>query len=239
MASVCLMLLLLTVLSIQTLDVAHAQMLGMSPAPPPISFPIITISADGNITPANVPIVKEGNLYLLTGDVTDYYILIDCNNTIFDGQGYIVQSNTDNNPSYSPSVGITVEANNITIENTVICKHTAGIIVSGSQNTIVDCTIIYSENVGFYDGIVLYGNYNNVTSNTLDFSDIFIAGNYNFIERNLLNGPGISILPPASPTAVIPYGSIASFNIIAGNTIQNCPPGLYAVSPSYTLTFSS
>ena len=50
---------------------------------------IITISANGNITPPSAPIEKKGNIYSLTSDYNGS-ITIGGSNLIFDGNGHTV-----------------------------------------------------------------------------------------------------------------------------------------------------
>jgi hypothetical protein len=75
------------------------------------SMPTVTIKIDGSINPSNVPIEREENSYTLTGDVTDYNLIIKCSNTTLNGAGFKIQvySTID----YAPTCRITVHSNGV------------------------------------------------------------------------------------------------------------------------------
>jgi nitrous oxidase accessory protein NosD len=54
-------------------------------------LPTITIQADGSVVPQTEYIKQEGNIYKLTADLQQtYVIVINCSNIVFDGQGHVI-----------------------------------------------------------------------------------------------------------------------------------------------------
>jgi hypothetical protein len=236
-ASVFLIVVLLIISLFGVLNVTSADPM------PPNNGPVITIPPmtsiyiydDGSVTPG-APIVQDGNLYILTGDITGNSLAIARNNIVFDGEGHTIQSDTSGPPlNYSPSTGITVSAENVTVENVNVYRYElSGIAVHGDHNLITDCTLEPPFTGGMEIGIDLEGNYNNVTANSLQNCDITLAGSYNIIERNMIIGNGIymasSIIGEIGPSPLIPPSPI-------GLTPAPPPPITLIVPPTgpYTL----
>jgi hypothetical protein len=225
------MLVLLTVCLFGALAIAVAQVGPfLTPLPPKPGMPTITIGSDGVITPAGAPIQKIGNVYSLTNNLTDRCLLIECDGVTFDGAGYTVQSNIAIPDSvYLPSTGITVNANDVTVKDTVVYHHDYGIEVCGSHDTITECTIADSANGEILKtGIALNSNYDAVIDNALNYCGIYLSGDYNIIERNIMVGScGITVSSSPAVGSLPPTGC---FNTIAANTLQDCI--YYAASPS-------
>jgi hypothetical protein len=67
------------------------QLSGLASANPMVSLPEIVIKSDGSISPETNLIVKAGNTYSLTSDLSQTYaIAIQCNNIVFDGKGHFL-----------------------------------------------------------------------------------------------------------------------------------------------------
>ena len=91
-------------------------------------LPSITIESDGSIVPYTELIRKVGNVYTLTEDLAQsYVIVIKSNNIIFDGQGHIINGSRQDKSMKDPhtsgynSIGITLEkVTNVTIKKVTI-----------------------------------------------------------------------------------------------------------------------
>lgn len=192
--------------------IGFVKLAGAYPMAQPL--PSITIKSDGTIDPSNVPISKTGNVYTLTGNITDYSLEIQCNNITVDGAGFMFQVSSSWWYPSEPSA-INVSSSGVTIKNMNIYRNDISIHVTGSYNTIIQNNIV---NVGSHFGegvssIRIDGKANNVLRNMLLNSYIELyGGSYNNIRGNVMNGGGIIIL-------------VSSFNTIVGNTIENCYDG--------------
>jgi hypothetical protein len=184
-------------------------MTGMTPAP---YMPFITIGSDGSIDPANVSINKAGNVYTLTGNITNYSLDVKCDNITLDGAGFTIQE--DPFPSkYAPSCGITVSSNGVTVKNMNIHHHDTAIIVYGSHN------IVTKINLG--PSVKIEGNYNEIIENVFPDSYLIVQGNFNTIKGNILRVRGIVIG--------------GNFNKAIANTLEQCRD--FAVKPSNGTNF--
>ena len=144
-------------------------------AMPPAFGPLlaITINGNGSITPSTAPIIRTGNIYVLTGNISDYYYLeIRCGNITLDGAGYTLEGKG----GYYTSPGIDVETNGVTVKNINIQNYGGGgLDINGSFNTVVGSVI--------NSGVFLDGSYNNVTGNTIE-REVGVSSEYNNITEN-------------------------------------------------------
>ena len=115
-----------------------------SPSPSPSSPPLsITINGDGSVSPSTAPILRTGNIYALTSDLSGT-ILISANDLIINGEGHVV-----NVPPLFGD-GITLNSvSNVTIANFSISGGAIGITVTGTSNTITNNSISGTDN-GIY-----------------------------------------------------------------------------------------
>jgi hypothetical protein len=204
------------------------------------TFENITIKADGSIDPSTAPIQRSGDVYTLVGDIDDY-VLLERNNTIFDGAGHAVGG------IYGPlAVQVAYEwqvnaTTNVSIVNAVI--NGDGIFFLASYNSIfanntlnngrgLDCTgdgnVIANNTVNSGRGIAGSGNGNMISGNRLTNC------NYTFVENNPPPyGIGITgsnntlvgnYIVGTNGTAII-LGT-SSFNTIFGNHLANNKLGI-------------
>jgi len=176
---------------------------GTTPAP---YMPSITIGSDGSINPANVPIARTGNMYTLTGDITNYDLEIKCDDITLDGAGFAVQEVST--IKYAPTCGITIHSNGVTVKDLRIRGHDWATTVYGSYNIL--------SKISFGTGAKLEGNFNELTESTFTNSYLEVEGNNNSIKGNILIG-----------RAIIMGGN---FNIATENTLEQCTD--FAVKPS-------
>lgn len=85
----------------------------------------IYIAADGSVTPSSAPILRSGNLYTLTGNISNSDgIGVGRNNTIVDGAGYTIR------PMTFAEEGVTLYGvTNVTIKNMGITKFRYGVTI--------------------------------------------------------------------------------------------------------------
>jgi parallel beta-helix repeat protein len=196
----------------------------------------IYIRPDGNIDPGTAPIERDGNTYMLRGNITDE-ISVRRDNIVVDGQSYTLQR--------ASGTGITLEErSNVTITNInikllkspcicIFLRHASNNTVCANNMTASDIGIylqmnctgnrIYGNNITngkFGPGIEIYDYSSNniISGNTIadNFGGIsFLDGNSNnsVIGNNIVNNRGYNI--PG-----IALGR-SSGNSIIGNNIAN------------------
>jgi len=131
----------------------------------------------------------------------------DSSNTIIDGSGdgYVV----------------TVQANNVNINQFTIRNGLYGVELDGVQNCTVSNNIVSNNS---YIGVhLLYSSYNLVSGNTISdkhyLGGVYVAGTYNSISGNIIsnNDKGVHI-------------SSYDSNLVSGNTISNNEYGVYLIT---------
>jgi len=171
-------------------------------------FPIC-IRTDGSVDPTTAPIQRNGDVYILTNNITrarSSGIIVEKDNAILDGAGYTIQGDS----FWGPGTGVILNGrSNITIANITIIAFTEGIYLSGcSNNTICrnnitsNCcdgvrledssnNLILENNIsanaqlgeGLFAGITLWSSTNNsIVRNNIDANDL--GGIYLFSSSN-------------------------------------------------------
>jgi parallel beta-helix repeat protein len=180
-------------LGIQAVEVVEANFIGPY-------LPNIYIRTDGSIDPPTVPITKVGNQYYLTDKITNYQIIIQCDNIVLDGRGFTLQGRGD---SY-PDTAITFEYNltyhkaepgsgrqNIVITNLTVTEFNTGIDAFMSSKCMIT-----SNNFKCNYGVLLYGCVNDIVNhNTFSGNGkcISIDGSSNNITGNSFSNFNIGI----------------------------------------------
>jgi hypothetical protein len=148
---------------------------------------IITILPDGSVEPQTSLIIRVGTSYVLTAELNNTGIDIQCSNITVNGAGFTVHG------------GITLQGDCITVYNMTISSGGLGILVNGSYNRIVNNVLFYnladisllgnyttvSGNIdtgGAYRVIYVDGDFNNVTGNELE--EIEVSGSHNWVAHN-------------------------------------------------------
>ncbi len=70
----------------------------------------VTICRDGTITPSTAPITRLGSTYILTGDIINQFLDLNCNNVIINGAGHVISIE---GLTYQADQGISIQANNV------------------------------------------------------------------------------------------------------------------------------
>lgn len=149
-------------------------------------LPVIRILPDGSISPPNVPIRRNGNVYTFTDNIYAR-IVVDRDNVIIDGAGYTLHGNYNgtridswiigqgpnqtSSENVAPwSIGIDLANNNrhnLTVKNLNIKNFHIGVYVWTTNNTIINCAI-----TNCIVGILLSGESNNIVRNYIAHNDI-------------------------------------------------------------------
>jgi len=192
----------------------------------PFENQTIYIRADGSIDPSGAPILREGDLYTLTDNITCNAggIVIERDNMTLDGAGYVLQGG-------GSGKGIDLaDISNVTIKNTNVKSFEKGVyLYSSSNNAVSGNNITANSGDGIYfdrcgsDNTV---SGNNITANNGYGIDLYISPNNNISGNNITNnGEGIELA----------YSS--SNNSISGNDITNDGVGVYVYySPNNSIS---
>jgi parallel beta-helix repeat protein len=116
------------------------------------------ISPDGNVSGTD-KISRNGNVYTFTDNI--YRDLrVEKSNIIIDGAGFKLEKRE---PSGNWGITFSSDVHDVTIKNLVIIGFDRGVMLTGSGNTVTECTII-----NCYTGILLHeANDNDITDNKL------------------------------------------------------------------------
>jgi parallel beta-helix repeat protein len=128
------------------------------------NYPTIYIKADGSIDPPTAPIERNGNLYLLTGDIFNKTICVLKDNIVIDGDGHTIRGKQ---PDPGPGAPYAFELryrNNVSIMNTKTSNFLHGTYV-------LQCNSILLVNItaiNDHSGIGVYGSSNcKLVNNTI------------------------------------------------------------------------
>lgn len=180
----------------------------------------IFIRADGSVEPSSAPIQRNGDIYVLTGDIASFSdgIVVERDGITLDGAGHKVQGTGGSGSlptAYSTGINLT-ERSNVTIENTTVIGFATGMMVSLDYNNIVGNSL-----AGNGRGVYLTGaGHNNIHAN-----NIFSDGDGIWLDSSSNNNIALN-----GVTATYGYGIIllnsSNYNSILGNDIANSDEGL-------------
>ena len=175
----------------------------------------IRIQSDGSVYPANVPIQRNGDVYTFTGDVYAT-IVVDRDNVVIDGAGYVLQGTYNGTRTDSWEVGkgpdqelsnetlwtigidmaVDSKPNNLTVKNLNIKDFYIGVYLWTSNNTVIGSAV--TDNIV---GILLSGDSNTITGNLIANNDegVFFG----------VNNPGNE-----------PLNIVLTHNSFVGNEVQ-------------------
>jgi parallel beta-helix repeat protein len=128
----------------------------------------IIINANGDITPSDAAIQRDGNTYTITADLNSS-IIVEANNIIIDGANHTLQGPSIN----ENSIAVNLTAANVTVENMHITNWRTGVLGAWNNNTISN-----NEFTNNYEGIAIYGDDYVVRENSISNSTtgLFIDG---------------------------------------------------------------
>jgi parallel beta-helix repeat protein len=214
---------------LQVLDLAEANF-----SPPPTPPTPIYIQSDGSIDPSNASIDKAGNLYVLTGNLVDQRIIIQCDNVILDGSGFTIQYLKWGYSAVSLTnrTGVTVKNLNITgFDDGVYIETSSQITVMNSNFSECDSNAVHvwsSSNVNLCSNLfastthgifMVCSNSSIITQNTFCYVSGHVADNFlrlssstgcAITENNVINCTGPSLVFFNSSNNLIHHNNLAN-----------------------------
>jgi parallel beta-helix repeat protein len=243
LAAVSIFILLSTVI-IGFLFVNSASANGI-PAPP---INHIYIRSDGTVEPSTAPLLRDGNIYVLTSDMPNSTIIVERDNIVIDGAGYGIHGY---GTSYYDGITISYRTN-ITIKNTDISPFGYGVRMDYASNN----TITGNKMRAFTGVSLLYSDYNQIIGNVVTDgygvqglgSNNLIIGN-NFTSGLSGGGNGMGIYMTGNNNTIsqntiihevsINLGPSAQYNTISYNTILKGEAGILIAKSSNNLIFGN
>jgi parallel beta-helix repeat protein len=214
------------------------------PAPP---INRIFIESNGTVAPSTAPILRNGDTYILTGDIANSSIVVNRDNIIIDGAGHGIHGY---GTSYYDGITISYRTN-VTIKNMDISPFGYGVRMDYASNN----TITGNKIQAFTGVSLLYSDYNQIIGNAItdgygvqglgsnnliignNFTSglsgggngmgIYVKGNNNTISQNFMQEE-LSIQLPSS-----------MYNTISNNTIVNGITGILLGKSSNNLVFGN
>jgi nitrous oxidase accessory protein NosD len=237
------------------------------PDPGP-DLPRIYIRANGNVEPATAPIERAGNIYRFTSNIALQTIVIQRDNIVLDGSGYLIEGNKSwmGTERAAGNNGIIVEGqHNVTITDFCFARFSVGVRISGSSNidvvdnsfgdaagmmnspsglVIEDSSVVLIESNNFTGMEAITGSGTNLTirENILTGGSINLKGTSNIIENNQIETSFEALKIGASDLNIISSNRIVgevSFLYCSNNEIfGNNITGMRTL-PAIGITFGS
>jgi len=185
----------------------------------------IYIRADGSIDPLTASITSADNVtYIFTDNIYDE-IVVERDNILLDGQGYILQGSGD-------GTGITLSGrSNVTLRNIVIIAFHYGVRLSSSSNYNTVSGNNIASNI-FYGVVISSSSYNNTVSGNHITSNGFGGVILSYSSNNTVSGNNIT-----NNYEGVELDS-SSNNTVSGNNITNNSDGVWLYSSSNYNTVS-
>ena len=207
----------LAILTLIVLLVAGAQFTELAsanffPDPGP-DLPRIYIRANGNVEPATAPIERSGDVYKLTGNIVMYTIVIQRDNIVLDGSGYLLEGNKSwmGTEHVAGNNGIIVEGqHDISIISFHFMRLSVGVRISNSSK-------INIANSSFDDAVV---NMATPTGLIIDESSFVQIENNNFTRMQAVTGSGTYLKIKGNILTGGGIGLRGTANIIENNQIE-------------------
>ncbi len=149
----------------------------------------VYIRADGTVDPSSAPIQRDGDVYVLTGNISSEAdgVRIERSNITLDGSGFTVEGS-----SSSDSAGIYLANKaNVTIRNLLIREFSYGIYLQLSSHNAISSNSI---TLTIWDCVKLSGSssHNNITGNNLVNNNgngvgLYSSPNNTIRENNIIN----------------------------------------------------
>jgi parallel beta-helix repeat protein len=157
------------------------------------------IQPDGTINPSNVPILRDGDVYTFTGNVTDP-ILIQKSNVTLDGAGYyligpltLAERKSEPILGLGPNtqlvpyiIGIDCDknVNGLTIKNLNVEDFNVGVYIRTTKNTLIDNSVS-----GNTVGVLLSGSANTITKNYIFDNEMGLFFGFEQVNGSAANIP--------------------------------------------------
>lgn len=174
----------------------------------------VSIEKDGSINSTSAPIQRNGNIYKLTGDITNETITVQRSNIILDGNGYKLEGYGINGIAYAYE-GVDLEGvTNVTVENFRVDSFWQPILVDDSSRVQIEANNI--TNCPFCAVEIDESNYTVVENN---FSEGTIAVSWASIHDSVVN----NTLVDAEDGIQVYQGS---YNTVIANNFRNVSEGI-------------
>lgn len=212
---------------------------------PPINH--IFIESNGTVEPSTAPLLRDGNTYVLTGDMPNSSIVVNRDNIIIDGAGHGIHGY-----GFGYYDGIIISyRTNVTIKNLDISPFGYGVRMDyASNNTIIGnrmqvftgVSLLYSDYNQIIDNVITdgygvqgLGSNNRIIGNNFTSGlsgggngmGIYVKGNNNTISQNFMQEElSIQLV-------------LSMHNIISNNTIVNGQTGILLGKSSNNLVLGN
>jgi parallel beta-helix repeat protein len=208
----------------------------------------VYIRIDGSVDPSDAPIQKEGDLYILSGNIiggTAGGIVLQRNNTMIDGAGYALQGANYN------GIGIHLSGiMNATVRNVTVTGFLTGMLVEHcANNTIRESNVTANA----YEGIKLATSTNHtlfentVTGNDLGISLIDFSNDNSLVSNDVdANERGIELHDSMNNSMLQNHVENVWFDIrllrsnsnaVCGNEIRYSADGIWLDTSSANLIY--
>jgi parallel beta-helix repeat protein len=170
----------------------------------------IYIRADGSIDPPTAPILRSGDIYTFTNDISSS-IIVEKDNITVDGVGHALQGT-------GSEIGIDLSLRtNVTIQNMEIKTFNYGVYLSSSNYVTVSRTNIADSSNGIWLSNSPFNNIfeNNITTNVLEGIYILASSNNSISGNNITANTFDGV-----------YLFSSSNNTVSGNNIANNGDGV-------------
>jgi len=182
------------------------------PDPGP-DLPRIYIRASGDVEPATAPIERAGDVYKVTGNIAMHTLVIQRDNIVLDGSGYLIEGNKSwmgTERAAGNNGIIVVGQHDISIKSFHFIRLSVGVRISNSFNVNV-------TNSSFDDAVV---NMATPTGLLIDASSFVLIENNNFTRMTGISGSGTYLTVKGN---ILTGGGIqlkGTSNIIENNQIE-------------------
>jgi parallel beta-helix repeat protein len=180
----------------------------------------VYIMPDGSVAPADAPIIRKGDTYELTGNLLfsnaqlDYGLVIQRDNIVLDGAGFIIQKPLSQNWG----IGINMTGrSNVTITNLSISQFGRGLKAENCSNIKIENTHITHVSNGM---------------------ECFNSSNIEIIDNTITSPEPIDTAYGTEGVVIVgensPYGKSSNFTI-SRNTITHEEKGVMAYDADYNV----
>lgn len=204
----------LVILGIITLIFAAIFLMGFPVRTVKADNNTIYIQTDGSINPPTAPILRVGETYTLTANITES-IVIKKDNIVVDGAGYMVYGVGD--------VGLDLShRKNVTVRNFRVAEFSIGVSLNSSDNNSIMFNNVTNNK---YAGIQLYSSDHNRVMNNIALNNkygirVVNSSDCNVSWNNVTNNGPIGIFLNSRPSAT------SNFTLLE-NDISNNDVGIW------------
>lgn len=192
------------------------------PDPGP-DLPRIYITNDGDVKPETAPIERTGNTYTLTDNIVLQTIVIQRDNIVLNGSGYLIQGNASwmglepRMKDYGNNGVIIAGQYNVNLTNLKFQSYSSGVRISGSSNINI-AENFFTKGTNMMDssmGVVIEGSSQVLVENNI-FTDTALAISANGTDITIKSNTLHSVLDSIEGSIYLE----GSYNRIEDNTLE-------------------